>query len=157
MRTARNALSSGPPEKANDLPMKDPRSSPEASGTAPVGARHDDSSLFSLDALKKTEDEARQQKGRDDSGLIDLKALAALEREPRPKQEMAVAAVVAPPDLFQLSGAGRAHDRAPGLDRASSASVARVAPTARARWWAWGRWWRLPRSSHAFAFHPRRW
>ncbi len=48
--------------------MKDSRS-PEV--PAPIGARHDDSSLFSLDALKKTEDEHRKQQSRDDSGLID--------------------------------------------------------------------------------------
>jgi hypothetical protein len=85
------------PEKENDPPMKD------SSSSGPVGARHDDSSLFSLDALKKTEDEARTQKNRDDSGLIDLKALASLAQE-RPKaQEMSVAAVVAPPDLFAVA------------------------------------------------------
>jgi hypothetical protein len=85
------------PEKENDPPMKD------SSSSGPVGARHDDSSLFSLDALKRTEDEARQQKNRDDSGLIDLKALASLAQE-RPKaQEVAVAAVVAPPDLFTVA------------------------------------------------------
>jgi hypothetical protein len=87
--------------------MKDSRSSrdvpPPPPPAAPTGARHDDSSLFSLDALKKTEEEARKQKDRDDSGLIDLKELAAIERDRRPKPEMTVATVVAPPDLFQLS------------------------------------------------------
>jgi hypothetical protein len=84
--------------------MKDSRS-PDPSAPAPVGARHDDSSLFSLDALKKTEEEAarQQQKKGEDSGLIDLKALALIAQEQRPRQEMAVAAVVAPPDLFALS------------------------------------------------------
>ncbi len=79
--------------------MKDSRS-PDA--PAPIGARNDDSSLFSLDALKKTEDEARKQQNRDDSGLIDLRALAAIERERRPKaqDDMAVASLVAPPSLF---------------------------------------------------------
>jgi hypothetical protein len=73
------------------------------SGSAPVGARNDDSTLFSLDALKKTDDTRAKDKGRDDSGLIDLKALAAMEREDRPKQEVAVATIVAPPDLFAIS------------------------------------------------------
>jgi hypothetical protein len=83
--------------------MSDSRSSRDASAAgAPIGARHDDSSLFSLDALKKTE-EAASKKSRDDSGLIDLKALAAIAKEQRPKDEMSVASVVAPPDLFQLS------------------------------------------------------
>jgi hypothetical protein len=90
------------PDKENDPPMKDSRS-PDPTSPAPVGARHDDSSLFTLDALKKTEDEARQQKRNDDSGLIDLKALAAIAAE-RPKEtEVAVASVIAPPDLFTIA------------------------------------------------------
>jgi hypothetical protein len=95
------------PEKAIDLPMKDSRSSPDASApAAPVGARNDDSSLFSLESLKKTEEEAaRTNKSKnDDSGLIDLKALAAIAKEQVPRQqEMAVSAMVAPPDLFQMA------------------------------------------------------
>jgi hypothetical protein len=81
--------------------MKDSRS-PDPS-TAPVGARHDDSSLFTLDALKKTEDQARQQKKTEDSGLIDLKALAAIAQERPKQQDMSVASVVAPPDLFIIA------------------------------------------------------
>jgi hypothetical protein len=88
-------------DKEIDLPMKDSGSSRDTS-SAPLGARNDDSSLFSLESLKKTEDEAKKQRNREDSGLIDLKALALLEREPAAKGEVTVAAVVAPADLFSV-------------------------------------------------------
>ena len=80
--------------------MKDSGSSRDASSPAPIGARNDDSSLFSLENLKKTEDDARKTKNRDDSGLIDLKALASLQHQERSPQEVLVAPIVAPADLF---------------------------------------------------------
>ncbi len=83
--------------------MKDSRSPDPSTSPAPVGARHDDSSLFSLDSLKRTEEEARQQKRNDDSGLIDLKALAALAAERPPQTDVAVSSVIAPPDLFTIA------------------------------------------------------
>jgi hypothetical protein len=82
--------------------MKDPGSSRDSSAPAPLGARHDDSSLFSLESLRRTEEQAKKEKARDDSGLIDLKALAALERD-APKVEMAMTPAIAPPDLFAVS------------------------------------------------------
>jgi hypothetical protein len=83
-------------DKEHDLPMKD-------SGSSPVGARSDDSTLFSLDALKKTDDARAKEKSRDDSGVIDLKALAAMGNEERPKHDVPVSAMVAPTDLFAVS------------------------------------------------------
>lgn len=81
--------------------MKDPKEGP-----APAGRRADDSSLFSLDALKikETATAAQARKTTEDSGLIDLRALAALERQgENQKSPLDVASVVAPADIFGAS------------------------------------------------------
>lgn len=84
--------------------MKD-EGSPRSPSAAPLGGRNEDSSLFSLESLKRTEEEAlKKQKSREDSGLIDLKALAALERDGATKPaEHGVVSIVAPADLFAVA------------------------------------------------------
>jgi hypothetical protein len=78
--------------------MKDPS---DTNKPATLGARSEDSSLFSLDALKLKEAElAKQSKTKEDSGLIDLRALASLERSAEKPAALDVAPVVAPADLF---------------------------------------------------------
>ena len=72
-----------------------------------VGARNDDSSLFSLESLKRVEQaSAVATATKEDSGLIDLHALGAIEKNagPRASAPMGVTSVLAPPDLFPMSG-----------------------------------------------------
>ena len=97
--------------------MKDTRDPSESSkGAAAIGARNDDSSLFSLDSLKKAEEAARKrEKERDDSGLIDLRALGAIEKTAEPRGDLEVASLVAPPDLFAGLGPGALMNAPPPL------------------------------------------
>jgi hypothetical protein len=81
--------------------MKNPND--PSGGGAALGARSDDSSLFSLESLKRSEQEAAKSKKTEDSGLIDLKALAQLETTADKSGTPHVAQVVAPADLFQIS------------------------------------------------------
>jgi hypothetical protein len=69
---------------------------------AKLGARNDDSSLFSLDALKKKEAElsAQPNKQGEDSGMIDIKALASLQKPDG--SGAAVPALSTQSDLFQI-------------------------------------------------------
>lgn len=86
-----------PPQPKRLAPLPPPPS-------APAAATHDDSSLFSLDSLVKTEAslmEAGQK--HDDSGLIDLNALGTIEKKATTPGRLAVPSVVAPPDLFPMS------------------------------------------------------
>jgi hypothetical protein len=72
-----------------------------------VGARNDDSSLFSLESLSRVEHASPVATAtREDSGLIDLNALGAIEQKAtdRTGTPMGVAPVLAPPDLFPMFG-----------------------------------------------------
>lgn len=81
---------------------------PSDANKPPQGARSDDSSLFSLEALRVQEAAAQTRSTKEDSGLIDLRALAALETadEHDKKHDLGVAAVVAPADIFGGGGFG---------------------------------------------------
>ena len=79
------------------------KTSSEASA---VGARNDDSSLFSLASLMRVEHaSAVGSATTEDSGLIDLNALGAIEKKAAhaPTDRIGVSSVLAPPDLFPMS------------------------------------------------------
>jgi hypothetical protein len=69
---------------------------------APAGSRSENSSLFSLDALKikEVESAAQARSTKEDSGLIDLRALAAMERGADKSNSLGVALIAAPTDIF---------------------------------------------------------
>src|SRR5262245_46229452 len=86
------------PRKRSEL-MKNPDPT-DKDKASPIGARNDDSSLFSLDSLKVKQhegalDQPAQQAPRkpEESGLIDLKALAEMQRAEK-SAALEVAAVV---------------------------------------------------------------
>jgi hypothetical protein len=80
-------------------------SDPTKDAPAPIGARQENSSLFSLEALKKQEALAleAEPKRTEDSGIIDLKALAIMQKAEKTEgsRSFDVARVQAP-DIFQI-------------------------------------------------------
>jgi hypothetical protein len=81
---------------------------PTKDAPAPIGARQENSSLFSLEALKKQEElalasAASEPKRTEDSGIIDLKALALIQKSEKSEASRALdVASVQAPDLFQI-------------------------------------------------------